>query len=319
MSMTDLSIIIPNFNGKHFLKLCLESLKVQDNSFDVIIVDNGSTDGSVRFVKDNYPDYTLIENKENLGFSAGVNQGIKASSSEYVFLLNNDTEIESNCILNLLGCMMKDEDIFAVASKMIQSHDRSKLDDAGDEYTILGWTRKTGDGKSSNLYKDERDIFSACAGAALYRKCVFDEIGYFDEAFFAYLEDVDISYRARIQGYRCVYCPKAIVYHRTSQTTGSRYNEFKIKTSARNNVFLIYKNMPLPQKVVNFVFLLVGFTIKYIFFLRKGQGKFYLEGLKEGLNSRDKVDKIEYKNKNLKNYFKIEWLLIKNTIKFITL
>jgi len=168
--MTDLSIIIPNFNGKHFLKLCLESLKVQHDPFDVIIVDNGSTDGSVRFVKDNYPDYTLIENKENLGFSAGVNQGIKASSSEYVFLLNNDTELESNCISNLRECIEEGDDIFAVASKMIQSHDRSKLDDAGDEYTILGWTRKTGDGKSSNLYRKGRDIFSACAGAALYRR-----------------------------------------------------------------------------------------------------------------------------------------------------
>jgi GT2 family glycosyltransferase len=317
--MKDLSIIIPNFNGKLFLKECLESLLYQKTSFDVIIVDNGSTDGSSEFVKENYPHYALIENQTNLGFSNAVNQGIKASQAEYVFLLNNDTKLESDCIPNLLKCISKDDDIFAVSSKMVRFDDPGILDDAGDEYTILGWTKKRGDGKSSHLYKDEGEIFSACAGAALYRKSIFQDIGYFDEAFFAYMEDVDISYRARIQGYRCVYCPQAIVYHRTSATSGSRYNEFKIRLAARNNVYVPYKNMPLPQYALNFLFLLVGYAIKYIFFTRKGQGKFYLEGLKEGFNSLDRVNKIEYQNGNLKNYLKIEWSLIKNTFKFLTI
>ncbi len=105
---------------------------------------------------------------------------------------------------------------------MVQYQNRDKIDDAGDEYTILGWTKRVGYNKSSNNYNHQREIFSACAGAAIYRKSVFDKIGLFDENFFAYMEDVDISYRARIHGYKCIYCPEAVVYHRGSGTSGSQ-------------------------------------------------------------------------------------------------
>ena len=115
----------------------------------------------------------------------------------------------------------------------------------------------------------------------------------------------------------CIYCPDAIVYHHGSGTTGSRYNEFKIGLAARNNIYVAYKNMPWPQFYLNIVFLLLGFFIKYLFFIRRGQGKFYLEGLKEGFNSLDKVEKITYKSSNLVNYFKIEWILIRNTFKIV--
>ena len=225
--------------------------------------------------------------------------------------------LEPDCIFNLLNYIETDSNIFAVASKMIQFSDRSKLDDVGDEYSLLGWTRKVGDGKSSKLYMNKREIFSVCAGAAVYRRNVFDRIGYFDENFFAYMEDVDISYRARIHGYKCIYCPDAVVYHHVSGSSGCKYNEFKIRLAARNNVYVPYKNMPWPQYLVNFIFLFVGYFIKYLFFLSRGQGKFYLDGLKEGFNSLDKKEKVEYINKNLVNYFKIEWFLIKNMYKFI--
>ena len=315
---TKLSIIIPNFNGKQFIKLCLDSIRKQDYSFyELIIVDNGSSDGSVEYINEYYPELTLIENKENLGFAAAVNQGIKSSSSEYVFLLNNDVELESDCVSNLLKCIEKDENIFAVSSKMVQYNDRNKMDDAGDEYTILGWTCKVGDGKSPDLYTSKRETFSACAGAAIYRKDILDKLKYFDENFFAYMEDVDISYRARIWGYKCVYCPEAVVYHLGSGTSGSRYNEFKIRLAARNNVYVPYKNMPWPQLALNGIFLLAGYLIKYLFFFKQGQGSTYLNGLKEGFASLGKLEKTKYENKNLTNYLKIEWLLIKNTVKFI--
>ena len=315
---TKLSIIIPNFNGKKFLKTCLDSIEKQNYPFyDAIIIDNASSDGSVEYIKENYPKLTLIQNKKNLGFAAAVNQGIKISSSQYIFLLNNDVELEPDCILNLLKCVEKDENIFAVSSKMIQCNNKGKMDDAGDEYTILGWTRKVGDGKSPDLYTAERETFSACAGAAIYKKSILDKIGYFDENFFAYMEDVDISYRARIWGYKCVYCPDAVVYHFGSGTSGSKYNEFKIRLAARNNVYVPYKNMPWPQLAVNLVFLLVGYFIKYLFFIRQGQGSTYLNGLKEGFNSLGKLEKIKYKHENFTNYLKIEWLLIKNTFKFV--
>jgi GT2 family glycosyltransferase len=315
--MNDLAVIVPNYNGKKFLNACFKSIKKQSNILEVIIVDNGSDDGSVEFIKENYPEYILIENMENLGFSRAINQGIKISSAEYCFLLNNDVELESECTYNLLKCIKKDKNIFAVASKMVNFQDRNILDDTGDEYTVLGWTKKVGQGKSSKLYTHEREIFSACAGAALYRKSILDTIGYFDENFFAYMEDVDIGYRARVYGFKSVYCSDAIVYHRVSATSGSRYNSFKIRLAARNNVYVPYKNMPWPQLLLNLLFLLIGFMIKYLFFVRKGYGNDYINGLKEGLNSLDKIDKIGYKKGRFTNYLKIEWILLKNTIKSI--
>jgi GT2 family glycosyltransferase len=315
---TKLSIIIPNFNGKLFLKTCLDSIEKQNYSFyEIIIVDNASSDGSAEYIKENYPEIILIQNKKNLGFAAAVNQGIKISTSEYMFLLNNDVELEPDCISSLLNCIEKDENIFAVSSKMVQYNDRSKMDDAGDEYTILGWTCKVGNGKSPDLYTTERKTFSACAGAAIYRKNILDKLKYFDENFFAYMEDVDISYRARIWGYKCVYCPEAVVYHLGSGTSGSRYNEFKIRLAARNNVYVPYKNMPWPQLALNGIFLLAGYFIKYMFFFKQGQGSTYLNGLKEGFASLGKLEKTKYENKNFTNYLKVEWLLIKNTVKFI--
>jgi GT2 family glycosyltransferase len=310
------TVIIPNYNGRHFLGKCLESIKKE--RVEVIIVDNSSSDGSVEYIREHYPDFTLIKNHENLGFAAAVNQGISASKTDYVFLLNNDTELEENCISNLVRCIESDENIFAVSSKMIQFENRDVMDDAGDAYTILGWTKKVGNGRSPDLYNEKKEVFSACAGAALYRRNILNEIGYFDENFFAYLEDVDISYRARIHGYKSIYCPEAVVYHHGSGTSGSKHNAFKIKISARNNVYLPYKNMPWPQLALNIIFLLLGYFIKYLFFLKEGYGKYYLDGLKEGFKSRHDINKIEY-NGNLSNYLKIEWLLIKNTVKFVFL
>lgn len=310
----DITIIIPNYNGKPYLKTCLESVRMQSHIQEVILVDNGSTDGSAEFIQKNYPDIKLIQNETNLGFAAAVNQGIRASQTGYIFLLNSDVELEHNCTTPLRECIKRDDKIFAVSARMVQYQDRGKMDDAGDEYTIIGWTKRGGYGKPLENYDQPREVFSACGGAALYKRRILEDIGLFDEQFFAYLEDVDLSYRARIHGYTCWYCPGAVVYHVGSATSGGRYNQFKVPISARNNVYLPYKNMPWPQLLVNLIFLLAGFFIKYLFFLRQGYGKLYLQGLEEGWHSLNEIDKVEFERKNWKNYFKIEWLLIKNTL-----
>lgn len=315
--MSSLTVIIPNYNGLDHLKKCLQSLDEQSMSFDVVVVDNGSFDGGADYVKINYNKHRLIINDENLGFAKAVNQGIKSVNTDYVLLLNNDVILEKNCISNLLKCIEGREDVFAVASKMLQADNRTKIDDAGDEYTLVGFTKKVGNGRSSDLYTDEREIFSACAGAALYRRSIFEEIGYFDEKFFAYMEDVDISYRSRIFGYKSLYCPNALVYHIGSATSGSKYNSFKIRLAARNNVYVPYKNMPWPQFIINFLFLILGYLVKYLFFLRKGYGKEYLSGLCEGFKTLKTVDKVVYSNCRFYNYLSIEWFLIKNTVKSI--
>lgn len=311
------SIITPNYNGYKFLKLFFKSLlREKEYIEEIIIIDNGSSDESINYIKNlkNYPiKIKLIENEENLGFAKAVNQGIINAKSEYLYLLNNDVEITENTISTLLKSIENNNKIFSVSSKMVQYYNRTLIDDAGDEYTILAYTKKTGNNQNISKYNEFREIFSSCGGAALYRKSIIEEIGYFDEKFFAYMEDVDIGYRSRIYGYKNYYCPDSIVYHIGSGTTGSKYNEFKIKIAARNNIWMIYKNFPVPQKIVNFIFLVIGFGIKYLYFYKKGFGKVYLSGIKEGLNNRKNIDKTKFLNKNWKNYFKIEWSLIKNT------
>ena len=314
------SVVTPNFNGERFLKNFLESLD-NDSEYigEVIIIDNGSSDASLDYIKNNTFNFpiVLIENKENLGFASAVNQGILKSRNELIFSINNDTEIKKGSIRALMNLITSANDIFSVQAKMLQYNNKELIDDVGDEYNLLAWTKKTGENHPSSEYEDVRDIFSSCAGAAMYKKSILDEIGLFDDNFFAYMEDVDLAIRSRINGYRNLLCPDAIVYHIGSATSGSRYNEFKVKLAARNNVWVVYKNIPIPLKIVNFIFLFFGFLIKYLFFVKKGFGSNYLAGIREGLSNRDRIDKVKFESRNIKNYFKIEYRLIINTIKFL--
>lgn len=316
------SVVTPNYNGKDFLYAYFESLIKNSNEIgEVIIVDNGSSDGSQEFIR-NYREkvdfpIVLIENSQNLGFAEAVNQGISKARYDYIFSLNNDTVVEKSAILELLNLLNTDERIFSASSKMVQFNNPELIDDAGDDYTLLAYTKKRGNNQNLNKFIEVSEVFSSCAGAALYRKDLLEELGGFDSEFFAYMEDVDLGYRARINGYKNLFCPNAVVYHMGSATTGSQYNEFKVRLAARNNVWVVYKNLPIPQKIVNILFLFLGFLIKYVFFLKKGFGPTYLNGLKEGLKTRNKIKKVEFRSKNWKNYFKIEYELIKNTFKLL--
>ena len=314
------SVVTPNYNGERFLKAFLESLSNDSECIgEVIIIDNGSADSSRDYIKNISFDFPvrLIENDENRGFAPAVNQGIINSKYEYIFSLNNDTEVEKGCIRHMCDLISTADDIFSVQAKMIQYDNKRLIDDAGDEYNILGWTNKTGENHDSSEYTEVREIFSSCAGAAMYRKSILEELGMFDDEFFAYMEDVDLAIRANINGYRNLLCPQAVVYHIGSATSGSRYNEFKVKLAARNNVWVVYKNIPIPLKIINFIFLFLGFFIKYLFFLRKGFGALYFSGITEGLSSRNKIKKTQFKSENTINYLKLEYRLIINTIKYL--
>lgn len=312
-----ISIVIPNYNGNKYLKNCLDSI-IFNTSYntEIIIIDNASTDSSYNWLKE-YPSVLFKRLDKNYGFSKAVNEGIKLSKGEYVLLLNNDTELCKGFIDELIRVIKQDNQIFAVSSKMIQYHHKDLIDDAGDEYSILGWTFKRGDNESIQKYTEQTRVFSACAGAALYNKALFAEVGYFDENFFAYMEDLDICYRANIGGYKNVYAPEAKVYHIGSATSGSKYNTFKVKLAARNNIYVLYKNMPLLQFLINMPFILIGYLIKTLFFIKKGFGKQYILGIFEGITTLGKVQKVKFKMRNISNYLYIEWLLIKNVFKFI--
>ena len=314
------SVVTPNYNGEKFLKAFFESLN-NDSEFigEVIIIDNGSSYNSKDYINSNTFDFPvkLIENSQNLGFAPAVNQGISHAKHEYIFSLNNDTEVKEGSIKHMVDLISSSEDIFSVQAKMLQFNNKDLIDDAGDEYNLLAWTKKTGENHNSNEFIQVKEIFSSCAGAALYKKSLLEELGMFDDNFFAYMEDVDLAIRAKINGYHNLLCPQAVVYHIGSATSGSRYNEFKVKLAARNNVWVVYKNIPIPLKIINFIFLFLGFLIKYLFFVKKGFGSIYLAGIKEGLSSRDKVTKTQFKSKNIKNYLKIEYRLIINMFKFL--
>ena len=313
--MQDVSVIIPNFNGKKYLKECLDSLRKQDYLyFEVILVDNGSEDGSVEWTKENYPEVHVIALKENTGFCGGVNAGIRESKSEYVLLLNNDTIVFPEFITELVHAIERAPDIFSCQAKMLQIQDENKMDDAGNFYCALGWAFADGKGKPESEYNKTREIFASCAGAAIYRKEILDEIGYFDEEHFAYLEDVDIGYRAKLHGYRNLFCPTARVLHVGSGTSGSRYNLFKIRYSSRNNLYLIYKNMPLWQIILNFPLLFVGFAIKTVFFASKGFGKDYIKGIWNGIiiSKENKEKKVRNVAHQRERCWKIQLELYKN-------
>ena len=312
MSGKQVTVIIPNYNGLKFLGICLDALEHQTfRDFEILVVDNGSSDGSVEWLKEQGIPAVFLP--ENTGFSGAVNAGIRAASTPYVLLLNNDTEAAPDFVGELYAAIRRSEKIFAVSSKMVQMYRRELMDDAGDMYSLMGWAYQRGVGRSSRGYNRPLEVFSACAGAAIYRRAVFDEIGLFDEMHFAYLEDIDVCWRAKIRGCHVRYCPKAVVYHVGSGTSGSRYNPFKVRLAARNSVYLNYKNMPAGQLLVNAPLIAAGFLVKYGFFRKLGFGREYLAGVKEGLATMRKCRKVPYAPDRLVNYLSIQWELTAGT------
>lgn len=312
----EVTVIIPNYNGLKFLGPCMEALNRQTcRDFSVLVVDNGSTDGSVSWLREQQIPSIFLE--KNTGFTGAVNVGIKAAETTFVLLLNNDTEAEPEFVAELLKEIRRSEKIFAVSGKMIQMYHKELMDDAGDMYSVLGWAYQRGVGRSSKKYNRPGEVFSACAAGAIYRRKVFEQIGYFDELHFAYLEDMDVCYRAKIYGYHNRYCPSAVLYHVGSATSGSKYNEFKVKLAARNQVYLNYKNMPAGQLLINSLPMAVGIGLKYGFFKKIGFGKEYAEGVKEGIATRKKCRRVKFKAERLENYLAIEWELIMGTILYV--
>ncbi len=316
--MSTVSIIIPNYNGSEYIRDCLESLKEQKyKDFDIIVVDNASEDGSADVVENEYKEVTLKRLPQNYGFSRAVNEGLKLCSSDYVILLNADTKADGDFVGELLGAVTKDPGIFSASAKMLQMKAPDRIDGAGDLYCALGWAFARGKGKKSTRYTRPCNIFASCGGASIYDRKKLDETGWFDEFHFAYLEDVDVGYRARIMGYKNVYAPEAVVYHVGSAVSGSRYNDFKIRLSARNNMYIIMKNMPALQIILNLPFLFAGFFIKILFFTLIGHSRAYLSGLKRGYLLCREGRKYPYAREHFKNYVQIQLELWLNIFKRI--
>lgn len=309
------TIVIPNYNGIEYLENCLSSILADTAGHParILVIDDGSTDGSAE-AAEAMDGVEVIRMGKNTGFCGAVNAGIMASDTPYVILLNNDLTVAAGFVKAMEDALERDKKAFSAGAQMRMMREPDRIDSAGDYYCALGWAYDYGKGKKvSGRYTKPRKIFAACGGAAIYRRSILNEIGLFDERHFAYLEDVDIGYRARIYGYHNLYAPDALVYHAGSGASGSKYNAFKVNLSSANSIYLIEKNMPPLQTLLNLPFFVAGFGIKCLFFLRKGFGKIYIRGLMRGFRiyykEGGKKMHVAFRWKNLGNYLRIQWEL----------
>ena len=261
------AVVIPNWNGADMIVECIDSLLRQDIKHTLIIVDNGSVDESVDIIESNYLDVVLLKNSSNLGFAGGVNTGIRYALTEKfdaVALINNDAIASKNWLGDLVRVLETHESV-GIATSKIMSLDKSHIDSTGDIYTTWGLPYPRGRNEEvGNQYDTSNWVFGASGGASIYRSTMLNEIGLFDEDFFAYYEDVDISFRAQLAGWKVYYEPKSEVYHATS-TTGSRIPGFFTYQTIKNYPLLFWKNVPtslMPKMLPRFMFAYFIFELK---------------------------------------------------------
>ena len=296
----ELTVIIPTWNRKDLLRNCLQSLQRQKVCCRVLIVDNGSTDSTQEMIKKEFSAFEYLPLQTNYGFARAVNTGIRHSATEFIALLNNDTEADPLWASAGLQAFGRHPEYSFFASRIIRYFQRTHLDCAGDCYSRTGLPYKRGLGEPADRFSVSEPVLGASAGAAFYRRSLFDRVGLFDESFFMYLEDVDLSLRAQMAGQHCLYLPDAIVYHieaasdRERKATGHRsevtghcsagqlsyYSAPRVYWITRNRWQLMVTYQPLRH----LPWLLYGWTRSAFFHLLKaGFLGSFLRGLAAGL------------------------------------
>lgn len=240
-----LSVVVPNWNGIRHLPICLNALRKQTYSHvEVLVVDNSSSDGSQQLIAEKYPEVCLITLPENRGFTGACNAGIEVARGEFVALLNNDTEAAPTWIEEVVDAFERHPEAGMVASKMLLFDRRDTLHTAGDIYRVDGLPGNRGVWqKDDGGYDTEEYVFSACGGSSAYRREMLNQIGLLDDDFFFSCEDVDLGWRAQLAGWKCVYAPRAVVYHHLAATGGGITASYY---DGRNTLWVIAKNLPGP-------------------------------------------------------------------------
>lgn len=239
-----ISIVILNWNGMEQLYPCIQSVKRQTYpNIEIILVDNDSTDGSAQYVKTIFPDLRLITNRKNLGYGGGNNRGIEEAKGEYIFVLNNDTEVEKDCVQWLWRCIESDGRIGMATPKILLYDRKETIDAAGLTIYPDGLSIGRGHLEPQAKYSQREEVFSGSGCASLFRREMLDDIGLFDQDFFAYAEDTDLGWRARLAGWKAYYVPEAIVYHHHSKKFGT-YSVLKAYLVERNRIWVAWKNFP---------------------------------------------------------------------------
>ncbi|HVP81208.1 MAG TPA: glycosyltransferase family 2 protein [Thermodesulfobacteriota bacterium] len=258
-----LSVIIPNWNGRRFLEECIDSLKGQTfQDFETILVDNGSADGSAEFAQERYGEFLrILRNKENLGFAGGNNVGIRMARGEYIVLLNNDTTADPRWLEALIKAARFDPSIGMWGSKVCSYAQRDRIDGIGELIYWDGLCRARGQYEKDRGDYVTEEIFFPQGCGAMYRKSLFDGIGLFDEDFFAYADDSDIGIRARLAGWKCLFVPSAVIYHKSSGTAG-QHSALKAFYVERNRFWLTIKYFPSPLLFLSLFFTLYRFAFQ---------------------------------------------------------
>lgn len=279
--MNKVSVVVPNWNGAEQLPACLNSLLDQSLKPQIIVVDNGSSDGSIELLRKKYSGVQVIARDKNYGFTGGVNPGIKAAiegGGKYVALLNNDAVADPGWLKALVGVLDQAEKAGVVTSKIV-NHTGEYIDSTGDFYTTWGLPYPRGR-REANLSKYDQDrlIFGASGGASLYRVKMLEEIGLFDDDFFAYYEDVDLSFRAQLAGWQVVFASDAKVNHYIGATSG-RISGFATYHTMKNLPMLFWKNVPwrlIPAMLPRFKLAYLGLLTSAI---ARGEGWPAFKGL----------------------------------------
>jgi len=276
------AVVIPNWNGRELLARLLPTLAAQTfTDARTIVVDNGSQDGSVEWLASEWPQVEVIALERNIGFAPAVNLGVQAAGEEYVALLNNDMELEPGWLAALVAALDADPALGSACPKQRSGRDRARLDGAGDELAWTGGARRRGIGElDEGQYDRAEDVFSACAGAAVYRAAALRAVGPFDPSFFAYLEDIDWGMRAQLAGWRARYVPEALVYHLGGATSG-RIPERERYLVSRNHVTFLLKTFPAPW-LMRFSPLIVAELARgLVSAAREGNGRVVLRGWRD--------------------------------------
>jgi GT2 family glycosyltransferase len=240
-----ISVVVLNWNGDRVVGQCLMSLQVQTyHPLEIIVVDNASTDGSVDLIQERFPDIKLIINTKNQGFGGGNNVGIRASRGRYIMMLNNDTRLDPRCIEELKRAIEKGHRYGGCASKILLEYENDLIDAAGIVVCPDGLSIGRGRLEKGDQYDEEMEVFFASDCACLYRREMLDDIGLYDEDFFAYADETDMGWRAQLSGWKCIYNPKAIVYHFHSASSGT-YSPFKAFLVERNRIWVAIKSFPI--------------------------------------------------------------------------
>ena len=268
--MPRVSVVVLNWNGRHLLARCLPDVLGQTfDDYEVVLFDNGSTDGSADWVEARFPQVRVIRSPHNLGFARGNNEAIRATVSDYVATLNNDAAPDPGWLAAMVQAAESSPEVGMCAAKMVRAHDRTLMDACGIVVDRAGiaWNRYAGERERPE--REPYPVFGPCAGAALYRRAMLDEVGLFDEDYFIYYEDVDLAWRAQRSGWRCLYVPTARVVHRHSSTVkeGSPLKGYLL---GRNKVWTLVKNYPWPDLAINMPLILAYDVAAWLYALLHG-------------------------------------------------